>query len=113
MADFVCHYILLISGFQNFVTRVTKNPATVTGKIVAATVKQPIAIVKTNHGFLDRSGTTNSKHVLIKNCSTETSINQSPLRLSEKKQTLGRSRDSRPDSSVCQKCKRVRYRGPG
>ena len=39
MADFVCHYILLISSFQNFVTRVTKNPATVTRKIVAATVK--------------------------------------------------------------------------
>ena len=38
MADFVCHYILLISGFQNFVTRVTKNPATVTRQVVAATV---------------------------------------------------------------------------
>ena len=38
MPDCACHYILLISGFQNFVTRVTKNPATVTRKIVAATV---------------------------------------------------------------------------
>ena len=38
MADCVCHYILLVGGFQNFVTRVTKNPATVTRKIVAATV---------------------------------------------------------------------------
>ena len=40
----------------------------------------------------DSNGTTTSKHVLLKNCSTETSINQSPLRLSDEKQTFGRSR---------------------
>ena len=45
-----------------------------------------------SHGFSDSNGTTTSKHVLIKNCSTETSINQSPLRLSDEKQTFGRSR---------------------
>ena len=45
-----------------------------------------------SHGFSDSNGTTTSKHVLLKNCSTETSINQSPLRLSDEKQTFGRSR---------------------
>ena len=39
MADCVCHYILLISGIQNFVTRVTNMDATVNQKIMDATVK--------------------------------------------------------------------------
>ena len=51
----------------------------------------------------DSNGTTTSKHVLIKNCSTETSINQSPLRLSDEKQTFGRSRVPRTDLSFQQK----------
>ena len=51
----------------------------------------------------DSTGTTTSKHVLIKNCSTETSINQSPLRLSDEKQTFGRSRVPPIDLSIRQK----------
>ena len=54
------------------------------------------------HVILDSNGTTTSKHVLI-NDLTETSINQSPLRLSDEKQTFGRSRVPRTDLSIRQK----------
>ena len=68
-----------------------------------------------SHGFSDSNGTTihndsttTSKHVLIKNYSTETSINQSPLRLSDEKQTFGRSRVPRIDFIIHgrNKCKK-------